>query len=214
VNVNHLALSAIGLVGLYLLVQRSAQAGAWVADGDGVAAAPEYAESDLDMWAAAVENLFSVTPTAIEGQVMRTISQQGLDLLKQREGFSATPYWDFHGNSIGYGHLIKPGENLTHVTQAQAEELLRADVAWAETAVNDAGVSLTQPQFDALVSFVYNVGAPAWGRSTLRRKLVAGDTSGAAAEFAKWNIAGGKVHNGLVARRVQERSQFEGALYA
>lgn len=206
-NEKSLALAVLGIVG-FVVLSRSASA-APIETGPMDDAAP----GGID-WAGAVESLFSVTPPIIEGQVVRTLSQQGLDLLKQREGFSAVPYWDFRGYSIGYGHLIKPGENLTNVSREQAEELLRGDVAWAETAVNDAGAALTQPQFDALVSFVYNIGAPAWNKSTIRQKLIAGDMGGAAAEFARWNQAGGKVNSGLVARRVQERSQFEGALYA
>ena len=71
-----------------------------------------------------------------------------------------------------------------------------------------ARVKLNQNQFDALVSFTYNLGAGALGSSTLLGKLNRGDFEGAADEFPKWNKAGGKVLNGLVKRRAAERSLF------
>jgi lysozyme len=70
-------------------------------------------------------------------------------------------------------------------------------------------VPLAQGQFDALVSFSFNVGLGALGSSTLLRKLNAGDYRGAAAEFPRWNKAGGKVYEGLTRRRAAERSLFE-----
>ncbi len=142
------------------------------------------------------------------------MSAAGLDLLKQFEGFSATPYDDFKGQSIGYGHLIKAGESYAFVTREQAEALLRDDVAWAERAVSAAvSVPLTQAQFDALASLAYNIGEGAFKRSTLVRLLNEGDYMGAAEQFARWNRAGGAVHPGLVKRRALERSVFAGGPY-
>ncbi|MEG5623927.1 lysozyme, partial [Enterobacter hormaechei] len=69
-------------------------------------------------------------------------------------------------------------------------------------------VGLTQGQFDALVSFTYNLGARSLSTSTLLRKLNAGDYAGAADEFLRWNKAGGKVLNGLTRRREAERALF------
>lgn len=144
------------------------------------------------------------------------ISLQGLDILKQREGFSATPYWDKKGYSIGYGHLIKPGEKLEFVTVERATELLFDDVGNAESAINmHVDANLTQNQYDALVSFVYNIGNSAFINSTMLRKINAGDSS-AVDEFDRWKYSRDANNNlevnlGLVDRRAQEKSQFMSA---
>lgn len=140
-----------------------------------------------------------------------TISGAGLSALQQREGFAATPYPDHKGFSIGYGHLIKAGETLDRVTVAQALDLLATDVAWAVAAVRqNITALLTQAQFDALTSFAYNVGAGAFARSTLVKRINAGD-AGASDEFGRWVYASGVVDSGLIARRRSEQSQFESA---
>lgn len=137
------------------------------------------------------------------------LSDAGLQALAQREGFSATPYWDHKGYSIGYGHLMKPGENLTSVTRDEAAQLLANDVAWAEQAVaNNVKVALTQNQFDALVSFAFNVGAGAFASSTLVKQLNAGDYNAASEQLPRWNKASGTVNGALVSRRASEISQF------
>lgn len=141
----------------------------------------------------------------------QTLSPSGLDKIKGFEGFSATPYSDHKGNSIGYGHLIKAGENLTFVTREQAAEILSRDVAWAENSVRKSvQVALTQAQFDSLVSLCFNIGQGAFEKSTLVAKLNAGD-SGASAQFDRWVYASGSVNASLVARRQQERADFETA---
>lgn len=138
-----------------------------------------------------------------------TLSQAGLAALQNREGFSAKPYADHKGYSIGYGHLIKEGENLTYVSVAQALDLLASDVQWAQDAVLSAiTVPITQNQFDALVSFAYNVGAGAFKRSTLVKRINAGD-SDAGQEFGRWVYASSQKNQGLIARRQSERQQFE-----
>jgi lysozyme len=140
-----------------------------------------------------------------------TLSPAGLDALKAREGFSATPYADHKGRSIGYGHLMSVFESYTSITREKAEELLASDVAWAVDAVNESiSAPLTQSQFDALVSLAYNIGAGAFKRSTLVKRINAYDP-GAVAEFARWNKASGQVHAGLVARRAAEAEQFGSA---
>lgn len=142
-------------------------------------------------------------------QVIQSLSAAGRARLEGFEGFSATPYPDHKGNSIGFGHLIKPGENLTYLTREQAGEILSSDVAWAEAAVRSSiKVALSQGQFDALVSFCFNVGEGAFKRSTLVRKINANDPT-AAAEFDRWIHASGKVLSALVDRRAAERSAFE-----
>jgi len=138
------------------------------------------------------------------------ISQAGIDSLKQFEGYSADKYQDVAGLwTIGYGHLIKPGENFETINEATAEKLLRQDIGIAERAVNElVTVDLTQGQYDALVSFVYNVGAGAFKKSTLLRKLNIGDYVGALNELPRWNKAGGKIQQGLANRRVHEQQLF------
>ena len=90
------------------------------------------------------------------------------------------------------------------ITQAQAEAYLREDLR----AFKVLECSVTQNQFDALVSFAYNLGAGALRNSTLLKRLHAGDVKGAADEFPKWNKAAGKVLEGLTRRRMMERQLF------
>lgn len=144
-----------------------------------------------------------------EDGMPKTLSDDGLEFLKSREGFAPTRYFDHKGYSIGYGHLIKAGEAFAEpMTLEFATQLLAQDVEWAENAVNDnVKVPLKQNQFDALVSFVYNVGAGAFEKSTLLRKLNAGDVN-AWQEFARWNMASGAVNTGLVTRRKLETDLF------
>lgn len=140
----------------------------------------------------------------------RAISKNGLELIKQYEGWSATIYKDVAGYpTIGYGHLIKAGESFTTITRAEGELLLRKDVKIAERGVNElVNVPLSQNMFDALVSFVYNVGAGAFKNSTLLKVLNAGDYQQAQKELARWNKAGGKINQGLINRREHEQQLF------
>lgn len=95
-------------------------------------------------------------------------------------------------------------------TEAECAELLKSDVKDAEKAVKRlVEVPLTQAQFNALVSFVFNVGETNFAKSTLLKKLNANDCWGAGAEFSKWTLAGGKELPGLVKRRADERKHFE-----
>lgn len=138
------------------------------------------------------------------------LSAAGLDLLKRSEGFRASAYQDSGGVwTIGYGTTkdVQPGDTCT---EEQASQWLRRDVLSAEWAVMKLiEVPMTQGQFDALVDFVYNLGEGALAKSTLLRKLNAGDYAGAAAEFPKWCHAGNQVLPGLVTRRAAERALFE-----
>lgn len=161
------------------------------------------------------ENIADMVEGAIVNQ--QALSYAGLEQLKSEEGFSAEPYSDDRAGtdrveySIGYGHQIKPGEDLTYVTEAQADALLAADVADSERAVRTAvNVPLSVGQFDALVLLAYNIGAAAFRSSTLVRMINAGDYAGAAAQFPRWVRAGGQVNSTLVARRERERAIFEG----
>jgi lysozyme len=138
----------------------------------------------------------------------------GLKLTEQFEGLRLTSYQDVRGIwTIGYGHTghdVVPG--LT-ITQAQAEALLRSDIAAAAACVASAVTyAVNQHQFDALVDFTFNVGRTNFVTSTLLKKLNAGDIQGAADEFMRWDKSGGRVFDGLVRRRTGERALFLQAL--
>ncbi|MNR27868.1 Lysozyme RrrD [compost metagenome] len=139
-------------------------------------------------------------------------SQRGIDLIKRFEGFELEAYQDSVGVwTIGYGHTIgvKPGDRIT---QAQADLTLMRDLTIYETGVSNMVLKpITQGQFDALVSFAFNLGIGALGKSTLLQKLNAGDPVGAVMEFQRWVYAGGKKLNGLVKRREAERDLFVSA---
>ena len=143
-------------------------------------------------------------------------SPAGLAIIKKFEGFRAKPYACPAGvATIGYGSTYyadgKPVK-LTDapITEAQAQELLQATLAKYEACVNGAvKMPINQNQFDALVSFTYNVGCSAFRTSTMLRLLNQGYEPQAAAQFARWNRGGGKVLAGLVSRRAAERALFE-----
>lgn len=140
---------------------------------------------------------------------MRHISKDGLDLICRFEGFSPVIYICPAGYpTIGYGHLITEANKkqfLDGVNEDEALELLRSDVGKAEHAVlRLIAVPLTQGQFDALVSFTFNLGSGALQRSTLRRKINREEHADVPAELMKWVWAGGRKLKGLVKRRNSE----------
>lgn len=141
--------------------------------------------------------------------------EKAVKLIKKWEGFRANSYHDPVGViTIGYGTTVYPnGQKVKmgdFLTEAKATEYLRLhiekDVLPAMADLIE--VQLTENQFNALVSFVYNLGAGNLKRSTLLEKLNQGDFLGAADEFPKWVKAGGKVLQGLVNRRADERALF------
>jgi lysozyme len=139
-----------------------------------------------------------------------TYSGNGLSLTEQFEGCNLTAYQDQVGVwTIGYGHTgadVTPG--LT-ITQDQAQDLLAQDVGKAATCVNNVvTVELSQPEYDALVDFVFNLGVGAFTGSTLLRDLNSGDFSDAATQFDAWDHAGGNVVAGLLRRRQAETALF------
>ena len=138
------------------------------------------------------------------------ISNAGLTLIKTFEGFRATPYRDVVGKlTIGFGHLIKAGEVFGAVSSIEATSLLQVDVAFAEDCINSHVTSeISQDQFDALVSFVYNLGCTNFLSSTLLKYVNLYNFELAAAEFKKWNHAGGIVIAGLTNRRLAEAALF------
>jgi lysozyme len=133
-----------------------------------------------------------------------------IDLIKKHEGLRLEAYLPTPNDvwTIGYGHTHTTKQGMK-ITEKQAEALLRRDIAWAEKAVNNlVVVPLTQNQFDALVSFTFNVGEGAFGSSTLLRLLNSRDYEGAANQFPRWNKQKGKVLCGLTRRREEERKLF------
>jgi lysozyme len=137
-------------------------------------------------------------------------SKKGLALTESFEGLRLTAYQDQVGVwTIGYGHTKGVTRGMT-CTQEQAEQWLLEDVQDAVDAVNElVHVVLSQDQFDALVDFVFNLGAGSFAGSTLLHKLNAEDYEGAAVEFDKWDHAGGQVVAGLLRRRQAETDLFE-----
>ncbi|MEE9119408.1 MAG: lysozyme [Calditrichia bacterium] len=148
---------------------------------------------------------------------MFKISGRGIEKIKEHESLRLQAYPDQAGKmTIGYGHLIKPNEQFLldprGITEQIADDLLKKDLSFAEKGVNkNVSVPLSGNQYDALVSFVYNIGVNAFRRSTLLKKLNDGDYSGAANEFKRWRLAGGKVSKGLIARRQREETLFRTA---
>lgn len=138
-----------------------------------------------------------------------TPSARCIALIKGFEGCVLKAYKDAAGvPTIGYGHAYGVTMDMV-IDQHQADVLLEHDLAIAADAVERlVAIPITQSQFDALTSFVFNVGAGAFENSTLRRKLNARDLLGAADEFARWNHAGGRVLAGLTRRREAERALF------
>jgi lysozyme len=141
-----------------------------------------------------------------------TASTEGARFLATHEGgIRLQVYKDEAGNdTVGIGHLVKPGEDFSKgITREKALELFREDTAVAERAIDQAvKVDLEQNQHDALVSFIFNVGAAAFRNSTLLEKLNDQDFEGASKEFERWIRAGGKVSTGLKTRRKAEKELF------
>ncbi len=143
---------------------------------------------------------------------MRHINQDGLNLIKHHEGFSAKVYICPAGYpTIGYGHLILSHEDFSNgITKSQAEDLLKHDVQIAERAVlRLITVPLTDGKFNALVSFTFNLGGGALQRSTLRRVVNRGDHEGVSKQFMRWVWANGRKLNGLIKRRADEAKLYQ-----
>lgn len=142
---------------------------------------------------------------------MRT-SPKGISLIKSFEGLRLKSYQDSVGVwTIGYGATrgIYPGMTITN---EQAERMLMNDIARFEPELDKlAKVPLNQNQWDALMSFTYNLGAANLSSSTLLKLLNVKDYAGAAEQFPRWNKAGGQVLAGLTKRRAAERAMFLGA---
>jgi lysozyme len=139
------------------------------------------------------------------------VSDAGLALVKHFEGYSPTVYEDAAGYpTIGFGHLIKPGEKIQEPLLGEAaERLLQQDIKPKAAAVNArVSVPLFQGQYDSLVSWTYNLGEVALKSSTMLKKINAARYDEVPGQMKRWNRAGGKVLKGLERRR-----EAEAALY-
>ncbi len=145
------------------------------------------------------------------------MSANGINQLKFLEGEKFTVYFDEAGHkTVGTGHKVLPSENLNvgdSITPLEAGKYLRNDLNLAERSIRkNVLVPLNQNQFDALTSFVFNVGTDPFANSTLLRKLNEYDYSGALAEFPRWKfvtINGIKEESpGLIKRRKYEQDLF------
>ena len=139
--------------------------------------------------------------------------EAGLNLIKSFESLYLDAYLDPIGiPTIGYGTIRIDGQPVqmgTTITEDQANYYLQTEVEGFEKVINQhVTVELTQNQFDALICFTYNLGSGNLLKSTLLKKLNQGDYHGAAAEFEKWNMAGGHPLAGLTRRRLAERDLF------
>lgn len=141
---------------------------------------------------------------------MRKATQSCVDLIKMYEGFSSKVYICPAGyKTIGYGHLVRNDESFDEISKEEAEQILISDLSTAEYAVlRLIEVPLSDGQFDALVSFTFNLGSGQLQSSTLRRKLNRGEYQSAHREFKRWVFAGGKKLQGLVNRRAAEAALF------
>ena len=139
------------------------------------------------------------------------ISQKGIDLIKKFEGCKLYAYRDSVGvATIGYGHIkgVKMGMSIT---QQQAETFLKDDIKPVETFLNGMGINYTQGQFDALTSWIFNLGQGNFKSSTMYKYILARKSDlEITDQMVKWHNAGGKPLIGLKKRRCDEANMFLG----
>tara|TARA_R110000868_G_scaffold314832_1_gene575752 strand:- start:51 stop:527 length:477 start_codon:yes stop_codon:yes gene_type:complete len=154
------------------------------------------------------------------------VSSEAIKVIQHHEGIRYKAYrcpaklW-----TIGVGHVLYPEQGKLPIDQRdgyplrpednrafskdEVDAILKSDLQRFERGVSSfCPVALSQGMFDGLVSFSFNVGLGTLQRSTLRQKLLRGDKAGAAEEFLKYCMAGGKVLKGLQNRRIDERALF------
>ena len=141
---------------------------------------------------------------------MMQTSDQGVMLIREREGCRLVPYRDSQGvwtDGVGNTHGVRAWG--PPITQAKADADLKLNLRVVEACINhEVKIVLEQFQFDALASFVFNVGTRAFETSTLLKVLNAGDLDGAAAQFDRWHLP-----TEIISRRNGEREQFRGAAF-
>ena len=142
---------------------------------------------------------------------MMTISDEGIELIKAFEGCKLFAYRDSVGvATIGYGHTrgVKMGQAIT---QQQAEQYLREDLLPCEKILNACGVNFRQEQFDALCSWVFNLGITNFRNSTMLKYIMASkEDTDITAKLVRWHNAGGVPMKGLKRRRIAEANLFLG----
>lgn len=140
---------------------------------------------------------------------LMTTSQAGRDLIKKYEGLRLKAYKCPAGVwTVGYGHT-RGVTSSTEISQSMADLFLLDDIRPLERHINKLGINFRQGQFDAIVSFLFNLGEGNFNKSTLKKKILAGgNDEDIAAEFKKWNKAGGKVLDGLTKRREEEAEMW------
>lgn len=142
------------------------------------------------------------------------VSDELVNFIAEHEGFSATPYRgvDSQNRTIGYGHVIEPGENYTSLTQKQALDLLKKDLSGCVDSVNKefGGYGLSQNQLDSLISFAYNLGENIWRKTPqLTSDIKAGASDEVLkADFLRINHVGNVEVKGLTNRRMDEWKLF------
>lgn len=139
------------------------------------------------------------------------ISEEGKNLIKKFEGCELEAYKCAAGVwTIGYGHIKTAVEGM-EISQSTADELFDEEIVEYENYVNTAvTVPLSQNQFDAIVSWVFNLGNGNLQASTMLKVINSGDHAGVPAQIKRWNKAGGKVLEGLIRRREAEALLYEG----
>lgn len=142
------------------------------------------------------------------------ISDKGLELIKFFEGLRLEAYFCPAGlETIGYGHVLKKGDPKK-ITESEANQILKKDLEYFETEVkNMLKVQVSQNQFDALVSFAFNLGPASLKTSTLLNKLNTKQPLECIVEFLKWTLIGKERSFGLLKRRIIEASMFMGIPY-
>ena len=146
------------------------------------------------------------------------VSERAIKLIKHHEGVRSRPYhcpanlW-----TVGVGHLIGDGKHLPDswnrtFTEAEIDGILKSDLRRFELGVHKMlpNVPLRQHEFDAIISFCFNLGLGCFQRSTLRQALLRGDKKAAMESLVKYCRAGGKILRGLQIRRLDEKALFEG----
>ena len=137
------------------------------------------------------------------------LSDKGVKFIQDFEGIKLNAYRDLVGVlTVGFGHTGTDVKEGMTITKERANELFMQDIGNFVNGVNSLVKACTQGEFNALVSFAYNLGLRSLSSSTLLRKLNDGDVHGAAEEFVKWNMAGGHIVGGLTRRRLAERDLF------
>lgn len=148
----------------------------------------------------------------------RTLDNQGQEFIKSFEDLELKAYKADASEpfyTIGYGHYGVDVIAGMEITEKQADKIFLEDIAYFEKGVNNILKlhkinDITQNQFNALVSFAFNVGLNSLQNSTLIKKLAKGDIQGASQEFLRWNKCNGKELKGLTRRRQEESKMFLG----